>query len=132
MKPSSLVITGSLLITGAIHLLPVSGALGPGPLASLYGLDFSEPNLAILMRHRAVLFGLLGIFLVLAAFRPALQLAALLTGLASVVSFLLIAWSTGDYNPAVSRIVSADLVALALLGMGLIAWFQRRRGQPTR
>lgn len=129
MKPSALVIAASLLIAGVIHLLPVTGALGAGPLASLYGLDFSEPNLAILMRHRAVLFGLLGVFLVVAAFRPAMQLAALLAGLASVVSFLLIAWSTGDYSPAISRIVAADLVALAALGMGSIAWFRRRRSQ---
>lgn len=129
MKPSAVVIAASLLIAGVIHLLPVTGALGAGSLASLYGLDFSEPNLAILMRHRAVLFGLLGVFLVVAAFRPAIQLAALLAGLASVISFLLIAWSTGDYNPAISRIVSADLLALAALGMGLVAWFHRRQGQ---
>ena len=129
MKPSTTVIAASLLVAGVIHLLPVTGALGAGALASLYGLDFSEPNLAILMRHRAVLFGLLGVLLVVAAFRPAIQLAALLAGLASVISFLLIAWSTGDYNPAISRIVAADLLALAALGMGLVAWFHRRQGQ---
>jgi hypothetical protein len=40
------------------------------------------------MRHRAVLFGLLGAFLIAAAFLPSLQLAALVAGFASVVSFL--------------------------------------------
>ena len=52
-----------LILVGLIHLLPLSGVLGSERLASLYGLSFSEPNLAILMRHRAVLFGLLGVLL---------------------------------------------------------------------
>ena len=66
-------VSGSLVLAGVIHLLPLSGLLGAERLAALYGLDFSEPNLSILMRHRAVLFGLLGAFLVFAAFRPSLQ-----------------------------------------------------------
>ena len=48
-----------LVVVAVIHLLPVSGVLGSERLAALYGLPFNEPNLAILMRHRAVLFGLL-------------------------------------------------------------------------
>jgi hypothetical protein len=130
MKLPALVVSTSLLVAGVIHLLPVMGVLGAGQLATLYGLDFSDPSLAILMRHRAVLFGLLGLFLVAAAFRQALQLPGLIAGLASVIAFLLIAWSTGGYNPAVSRIVTADLVALAALGAGLVGWYVRRIGQP--
>ncbi|MFP5357992.1 MAG: phosphopantetheine adenylyltransferase, partial [Gammaproteobacteria bacterium] len=80
-----------------------------------YGLPFSEPNLAILMRHRAVLFGLLGLFLVVAAFWPAVQLAAVLAGLVSVLSFLWLALATGGYNAQLARVVVADGVALVCL-----------------
>ena len=66
-------VTAALLIVGVIHLLPLAGVLGAERLNQLYGIDASEPNLAVLMRHRAVLFGLLGGFFVLAAFRQALQ-----------------------------------------------------------
>ena len=38
-----------------------------------FGIALDEPNLQILMRHRAVLFGLLGALLVAAAFIPALR-----------------------------------------------------------
>ena len=55
------------LVTAA---LLVVGVLGAERLNQLYGIDASEPNLAVLMRHRAVLFGLLGGFFVLAAFKP--------------------------------------------------------------
>ena len=56
-------VSAMLAVVAVIHLLPLSGVLGAGRLAALYGLPFDEPNLAILMRHRAVLFGLLGVFL---------------------------------------------------------------------
>ena len=57
------VVTGLLILVGIIHLLPVSGVLGVERLAVLYGITLEEPNLEILMRHRSVLFGLLGLFL---------------------------------------------------------------------
>lgn len=108
-------VSAMLLVVGVIHLLPVSGVLGAERLAALYGLPFGEPNLAILMRHRAVLFGLLGLFLVVAAFWPAVQLAAVLAGLVSVLSFLWLALATGGYNAQLARVVVADGVALVCL-----------------
>lgn len=116
-----------LLIAGIIHLLPLPGVLGADRLATLYGLVFSEPNLAILMRHRAVLFGLVGTFLMVAAFRPDLQAIALVGGLVSVVSFLFLAWSAGPYNAQVGRVVVADIVALACLVVGAGVHFYLRR-----
>ncbi len=107
-----------LVIIGIIHLLPLSGVFGAERLAALYGMPFNEPNLAILMRHRAVLFGLLGLFLLYAAFRPALQSLAFAAAFVSVVSFLWLAWSVGGYNPQLERVFIADVVALVCLVMG--------------
>jgi hypothetical protein len=122
-------VSAMLIVVGVIHLLPVSGVIGPERLASLYGLRFDDPNLAILMRHRAVLFGLLGAFLVYAAFRPSWQPVAFLAGLVSVVSFLWIAKTTGGYNAAIARVYMADLVALACLVVGTVAYvWARTRG----
>jgi hypothetical protein len=78
------------------------------------------------MRHRAVLFGLLGAFLVVAAFRPGWQAAALVAAFVSVVSFLLLAWSTGGYNALIGRVVTADIVALVALAIGAAAFFLAR------
>ena len=114
-------VTAMLIIAGIIHLLPLPGVLGPERLASLYGLNFEEANIAILMRHRAVLFGLLGLFLVYAAFRPALQPLAFIAGFVSVVSFLALAYSTGGYNAGVPAWSLADWVALACLVVGAAA-----------
>lgn len=109
------VVAGLLVLVGIIHLLPVSGVLGAERLSILYGVSLTEPNLVILMRHRAVLFGLLGLLMIYAAFKPALQPLALVAGFLSVVSFIAIAWSTGAYNDAIRRVVIADIIAVVAL-----------------
>ena len=108
-------ITVMFIIVGIIHVLPVTGVLGSSRLTALYGRSFSDPNLAILMRHRAVLFGLLGAFLIHAAFRPALHELAFMAGFVSVLSFLVLVRSTADSNPQIQRVYVIDLVALLCL-----------------
>ncbi len=108
-------ISGLLVLVGIIHLLPVSGVLGADRLSALYGVTLGEPNLLILMRHRAILFGLLGFFLVYAAFKSSLQALAITAGFVSVISFVAIAWSTGDYNGSILKVVIADIIAIIAL-----------------
>lgn len=121
MKSSGALIVVLFLVPGVIHLLPLSGLLGAEALMRLYGLDFSDPSLEILMRHRAVLFGLVGALLVGAAFHERLRAAALVAGFVSLLSFLALAWGVGGYNAAVARVVAVDLVALAsLIGAALL------------
>jgi len=84
-----LLISAMLIVVGVIHLLPLSGVLGSARLGALYGVPIDDPNLEILMRHRAVLFGLLG-----------------------------------GYNAQLSTVFKADLIALACLVMGGLAWWR--------
>jgi hypothetical protein len=121
-------IAAGLLLAALIHLLPVSGVLGAAQLERLYGITVDGPDLAILLRHRAVLFGLLGVFLAVAAFRPAWQPAALAAGFASVLSFIAFALAAPDYNAALARVFVADLVALGGLCVALVA---RRMAQRS-
>ena len=114
-------VSAMLVVVAIIHLLPLSGVLGTERLTALYGLSFDEPNLAILMRHRAVLFGLLGVFFLFAAFSPPFQTVAFIAGFVSVVSFLWLAWSVGGYSAQVARVVIADIVALVCLIIGVAA-----------
>jgi hypothetical protein len=110
-----------LIIVGVIHLLPVTGIFGAQKLNALYGLDFSDPNLLILMRHRALLFSLLGAYLLYAAFQPTQQPLALIGAWLSVLSFLYFAWSTGGFNIAIARVVWADVLAAGCLLVATLA-----------
>lgn len=116
-----------LAVVGVIHLLPLSGVLGADRLAALYGLPFDDPGLQIMMRHRAVLFGMLGAFLLLAALRVELRPLAFAAGFASTLSFLWLAWSVGGYNAAIGRIVTADVIAVACLLVALVLHLLRQR-----
>lgn len=115
------VVPAVLLLVAAIHALPVLGVLGPSKLASLYGVAVEDPNLDILLRHRALLFGLLAVFLAYAAFQPGLRRLALLAAFFSVGSFLVLVLAVGSYNPAIATVVRVDLVALVLLVVGGLA-----------
>jgi len=121
----------ALLVTGVIHLLPLAGVTGAPRLATLYGVDIADPNLLLLMRHRAVLFGLLGVYFIGAALRPAWRTSALVAGFVSVVSFLVLAWLGDATNAQIGRVVAADLVAFACLVVAAaIHAFGARRREP--
>jgi len=102
---------GLFLFAAVVNLPPVMGAFSAERLAVLYGVRIEDPALLLLMRHRALLFGIVGVLLVAAAFRPSLRLTALLAGLASMLSFIGLALSSGGVSEHLRRIVTADLVA---------------------
>ncbi len=120
-----LLVTLLLAAVGIVHLVPASGLFGNDALAKLYGIVITTPDLEILMRHRAVLFGVVGGLLLAAAFIPRLQATAIVVGLISVASFIWLTIVVGDASPALERIVHVDIVALAALlvaGACLVHW----------
>jgi len=119
-------IAGVLLVVAAIHLLPLVGVLGVDRLASLYDIRIVDPDLEILMRHRAVLFGILGTFVAVAAFRTEFQVAAIMMAFTSVASFIYLAVSVGAYSTAIRAVVNADLFAAALLIGAIITHLSKR------
>ena len=107
-----------LVLVAIIHALPLLGVGGGARLASLYGIADMDASLDVLMRHRAVLFGLLAAFLAYAAFKPELHGLALLGATVSVVTFLAFALMGDGYNTAVATVVRVDAVAAVLLVLG--------------
>ena len=114
--------TTLFLIVSLVNLAPVLGLFHTSRLQALYGVTLEDPNLIILMRHRAALFGVVGVLLVAAAFHAPLRPIAIAAGLFSMLSFVAVAWLVGDYNAELRRIILVDLVASVLLvGAGLTA-----------
>ena len=126
MKHVSIV---ALLVAGIIHLLPVPGVTGASTLARLYGIEVNDPNTAILLQHRALLFGVLGVLMLSAIALPWLRVTVLTVALFSAASFIVVAMAVGGYNPAIGRVVVADVVASVLLAAGLVAelWLISRK-----
>jgi len=108
-------VTLVLLCAGLVHLLPLTGVLGAPRLAALYGVAIDDAGLLALMRHRAVLFGVLGAFMLHAAWSPPLQAWALGAALASTAGFICIAASVTPLSPALRSVMWVDIVLAALL-----------------
>jgi hypothetical protein len=122
------IITALMLVVAIIHLLPVTGVVGAERIVALYGVKIVDPNLEILMRHRAVLFGILGVFFAYAAFKPSLQPFAFVAALVSISSFFAIAFSVGGFNDAIGRVVIADVVAgVALISAIVLYWAKQTK-----
>ncbi len=120
-------ITTLFLLVGLINVTPVIGVLGAAQLETLYGQPFADRGLLLLMRHRAVLFGLLGALLILAAFRPPLRTAATAAGLLSMASFCLLALPLEVHDQTVQRVFWIDIIGILLL---LFAWWLSKKFVP--
>ena len=118
-----------VLVAAAINLAPLLGAFAPERMTALYGVNLDDPNLQILMRHRAVLFGLVGGVLLGAAFHPPLRTLGYAVGFASMLSFLLIAWWVGGHSAQIQRVILVDGVGIAALaGAALVHFLWLRQG----
>ena len=118
-------ITGLMLVVALIHLLPISGFFGVERLTSLYDVEISGANMEILMRHRAILFGILGGFLAYAAFRPAMQPIAFLAAFISLSSFFYLTLSVGGFSEAIRKIIIADIVASVCLVGAIVLYVMK-------
>lgn len=110
-----------ICVAGLINFLPVMGALSRKRVEALYGITVEGGNFEILMRHRAVLFGIVGSLLIASAFDLSLRPAGYAAGFTAMLSFILIAGAVGHYNANLRRVAIVDIVGLvALLGAFLI------------
>ena len=115
-----------LALVALIHLAPLAGVLGVARMEQAYGVEIPGPDLALLMRHRAVLFGLLGGFMLVAVFVPALQPWALGLALLAAGAFVLLAWTTPGHNGQLAMVARVDVAAAAFALVGLAAWWFQR------
>ncbi len=116
------VITGLMLVVAVIHLVPITGFLGANRLSALYGIEVDSLDLEILMRHRAVLFGILGTFFAYAAFVPELQPIAFVAAAASLASFFYLAVAVGNYGRPIRKIVVGDVIAVICLAAAVLLY----------
>jgi hypothetical protein len=122
--------TIAFVLAGVVNLYPLIGVLGAESLQSLYGVPTKNADVLLLLRHRAVLFGLLGVLLIYAAFRPAWRRIALIAGLTSMVTFLFLALPLGGRSRALQQVFWVDLLAIVVLVAG--AWLASFSGKkPT-
>jgi len=102
-------------MVGLINFAPVLGVISASKLESAYSVVLSSNDLVILMRHRALLFGILGAFILYAAFVPLYQPPAMIMGAVSMVGFAILTWSVGGYNADIGKVLFMDILGIVFL-----------------
>ncbi|MEM6925521.1 MAG: phosphopantetheine adenylyltransferase [Myxococcota bacterium] len=108
---SETVVQGLYLLVAAVNALPVVGMLSGPRIEQAYGVTLGSADLVLLMRHRALLFGIVAGLLGFAAFEPELRAVAAAAGLASMLGFVGLAGIGDPVGPALRRIVIIDVAA---------------------
>jgi hypothetical protein len=108
-------IEAALLIAAIVQLIPLVGLTGVSGLRRLYGFEIHEPQLVLLLRHRAVLLALVGLILLAAIAVPAWRAPAIAIGLISKLSFLLLIAVSPKPNALIARVAKVDAVTSLLL-----------------
>lgn len=108
-------------VAALVQLLPVLAAFDARWLGKLYGLPALDAMTTLLLRHRAVLLGLVGMALAAGALSPKLRSLSLVLGLVSKLSFLVLAARAPPLTPLVARVARVDVVTASLLVLAALA-----------
>lgn len=113
-------IVAVLLAVGTINALPAVGLISAGQLQTLYGLALTDHDLLVLMRHRALLFGLLGSFVLASILVPQWRLPAMIAAGVSMLGYLLLALPPEALNPALRKVFWIDAALCVMLAPALV------------
>ncbi|NND66660.1 MAG: phosphopantetheine adenylyltransferase [Halioglobus sp.] len=109
-----------MVMVGVINFLPVLGVLSAARIADAYDVVVTGNDMEILLRHRALLFGIVGGFIFYSLYNPAMQGAAMTLAGISMIGFLLLVIMVGGHNAAINRIMLADVVGIACLAGAIV------------
>ncbi|NVJ97868.1 MAG: phosphopantetheine adenylyltransferase [Alphaproteobacteria bacterium] len=115
------------LLVGLINFIPILGVTGRAKLEALYGASFSSADLLLLMQHRALLLGIVGAFLLVAAFHPAFRPMAAIAGMASMVGFDVLYLIVPGVSGRLAGVATIDAVAVVLLAVAIGLDYRRVR-----
>ncbi|MFN5479207.1 MAG: hypothetical protein ACK48G_04465 [Chitinophagaceae bacterium] len=111
----------ALFLAGIINILPAFLAFIPDKISKSYGIELPNENYELLLRHRAILFGIIGGLMIYSAIAKKYYTIATSVGLISMVSFILLFFLIGkDINSELKNIMIVDIVASFILCLGLL------------
>jgi len=104
-----------LFIVGIINILPVIVFFDSTKSVKLYGIPIEDESLIILMRHRGVLLGLVGLALIFAAVKPEFRTFAIAVALISKLAFIFLTFTASNQTAEVRQVALIDVGAIVLL-----------------
>ncbi len=122
-KSMELIFRICLFIAGIINLTPSILAFVPNKISKSYGVEVPDSNHEILLRHRAILFGIVGGLMIYSAIQKRNYDMATFVGMISMVSFVIFYFlSEGETNSELSKVMKIDAVGIAILLIGFVLY----------
>ena len=111
----------TLFMAGVINLLPSVLAFFPDKISKSYGIEIPNENYELLLRHRAILFGIIGGLMTYSAVAKKHYESSTLIGLISMISFIVLFFMIGkDINSELKKFMTIDIAGTVILCTGFI------------
>ena len=111
----------TLFIAGLINILPAMLGFLPEKISKSYGIEIPNANYELLLRHRAILFGIIGGLMIYSALAKKHYELSTIAGLVSMVSFIILYFLIGkNINSELKKVMMIDLFATVILCVGFI------------
>jgi len=112
-----------LFIAGVINFLPSLLAILPHKISQSYGIEIPDANYELLLRHRAILFGLIGGLMIFSAISKKYYSLSVVFGMISMISFLILFKLVGgDINTALEKVMKIDIGGIVILFVGYVLY----------
>lgn len=112
----------TLLISGAINIFPSALVFLPERISDSYGIKLQNPDFELLLRHRAVLFGIIGGLMIYSALTKKYYSISVIVGLISMLSFVILYFSLNGINDELTKVMKFDIAAIVILIIGLLLY----------
>ena len=110
----------ALGLAGIVNLLPALLVFMPQNISKSYGVAVPDGNYELLLRHRGVMFGVVGGLILYSAFTKRYYEVSTLAGLVSMVSFVGLYYLVDKpINAELKRVMQIDVFAIIILMVGL-------------
>lgn len=104
-----------LFIVGAINILPSILVFSSKRLSKSYGIEIPNADFELLLKHRAVLFGIVGGLMLYSAITKKHYSLSITVGCISMVSFVVLYFLINGINPNLGKVMKIDVVAILFL-----------------
>ncbi len=112
----------TLFIAGGINMLPSILTFLPEKISKSYGIEMPNVNFELLLRHRAVLFGIVGGLMIYSAITKKYYSISVTVGLISMISFIILYFLMNGINMELEKVMKIDLVAAIILIVGFMLY----------
>ncbi len=118
----------TLFLASLVNLMPFLLSFLPGRISVAYGVEVPNANYELLLRHRAVFFGIVGVLMLYSAVKRIHYSIAIIIGIISMASFVLMYFIIGQpINAELTRVMYIDMITCCILLAVAIMYYLKNK-----